>query len=211
MQPFAGPSRPRLPPSRPAASASPFSSPTLSPTHSTLSVTPLVISPTSSSSTSQQRPLKSQIPGLPRRLLVPTSVPKCTGANEDAGETQSRPGSALGKHSHGHGHGHGHGKSNRSRANSAPPEPAQDPLSAVHRWFHFESNFEVVEENLQLVGYQIYAVEKWCAALVIHMPVLSLSLKRLLPQDRRPQEVDRAFVCVHGRPERQGLHHSSCV
>lgn len=164
MQPSAGPSRPRLPPSRPVALASPFSSPTLAPTHSTLSVTPLVISPTSSSSTSQQRTLKSQIPGLPRRLLVPTSVPKCTGVNdEDGGAVQSRPGSALGKHAHGH--GHGHGKSNRSRANSAPPEPAQDPLSAVHRWFDFESNFEVVEENLQLVGYQIYAVEKWCAAL----------------------------------------------
>lgn len=159
MQPSAGPSRPRLPPYRPATS--PFSSPTLSPTHSTLSVTPLVISPTSSS-TSQQRPLKSQIPGLPRRLLVPTSVPKCTGANEDAGAAQSRPGSALGKHSYAH--GHGHGKSSRSRANSAPPEPAQHPLSAVHRWFDFESNFEVVEENLQLVGYQIYAVEKWCAS-----------------------------------------------
>lgn len=82
---------------------------------------------------------------------------------------QSRPGSALGKHAHGH--GHGHGKSNRSRANSTPPEPAQDPLSAVHRWFDFESNFEVVEENLQLVGYQIYAVEKWCAPSPSHSHV----------------------------------------
>lgn len=156
MQPFAGPSRTH-PPSR---ATSPAASPTLLPTSSALSITPLVISPTSST-LSHHKPLKSQIPAIPRRLLVPTSVPNCPDADAEPelDRTTSRPGSALGKYrTHAFGH---YGKSGRARAGSAPPEPTTSLLGSVHRWFEFESNFEVVEENLQLIGYQIYAVEPW--------------------------------------------------
>ncbi|THH10221.1 hypothetical protein EW145_g1459 [Phellinidium pouzarii] len=115
------------------ADPSRLSSPPLSPT----------LSASSASYFSPTRPhqLKSQIPGLPRRLLVPT----CS-VSYPPPRPLERPVKAK----------------VRPRAYSAPPQPL--PATSKdneQRYFDFDCRFQVVEENVRLSGYQIFAVEKW--------------------------------------------------
>ncbi|KAL5530150.1 hypothetical protein ACEPAF_6407 [Sanghuangporus sanghuang] len=129
--------KPRL---RSDAANTPPISPPLSPTVSSSSVSPY--SPVHR----RTQPPKSQIPGLPRRLLVPTSCPKRVAPDLQLRPVKSKTSS---------------NRLTRSRADSAPPEPAQTEVRDQRRWFNCDSRFEVVEEDVKIAGYQIFAVEKW--------------------------------------------------
>ena len=124
------------------------------------------ISPTvSSSSVSRYSPVhhrtqppKSQIPSLPRRLLVPTSCSKrvvqCPQLRPVKSKTSSN-------------------RLTRSRADSAPPDFVQAEVRDQRRWFNCNSRFEVVEEDVKIAGYQIFAVEKWCVRGYAQLPTCS--------------------------------------
>ncbi|KAI5124996.1 hypothetical protein M0805_007420 [Coniferiporia weirii] len=90
------------------------------------------------------RPLKSQIPGLPRRLLVPAYSTTCLALNSADQPVRSKQ---------------GNGRPTRPRANSAPPESVQPPKNAP--FSDFDCRFQVAEQNIRLSGYQLFAVEKW--------------------------------------------------
>lgn len=122
-------------PYRQRSVTSPYSSPPLSPTLSASSLT--------RTSTSIPRFLASHS-YAPRRLLVPTSCPKPTT------ELCTRPVKAK-TSSH---------KLSRSRADSTSQELPTEPKDE-RKWLDTTSLFEVVEENIRLSGYQIFAVEKW--------------------------------------------------
>lgn len=87
--------------------------------------------------------LKSQIPDVPLRLLVPTSAAKCS--------VESPP-LVKGKTTN--------ARLGRPRSDSAAPSIVMAPKDE-RLWFDFQCRFDVVQENVQLSGYQIYAVEKW--------------------------------------------------
>lgn len=158
------------------------------------------------------QPLKSQIPSVPRRLLVPTrgrlptdglvgssnsstgalpmSPPSLGGPDGASGRTgrHSRLGSAsfnpeatpgsVGSPAVRSSRSSITSRLGRPRSDSAPLEAAAaaQGVTAVSmsltssgtarereekRWPCDGKKFEVVEESVQLVGYQIYAVEKW--------------------------------------------------
>lgn len=121
-------------------SASPPTSPPLSPTVSSSSVSR--VSPIQR----RTQPLKSQIPSLPKRLLVPTSCSKPTLPDLELRPVKSKSSS---------------NRITRGRADSAPPEPLQYGFRDERRWFNSDVQFEVVEEDVKISGYQIFAVEKW--------------------------------------------------
>lgn len=142
---------------RARASTSPPTSPTFSRMTTATSAFPLRHPHTESPH------LKSLIPHVPRRLLVPTFVPKCPTPplSLDHGTTATKT-SRLS------------GKLTRARADSAPPQqtdasrqqpsPQRSRRNSKERekWLDTDCRFEIIEEDLQLIGYQIYAVEKWC-------------------------------------------------
>ncbi|KLO06904.1 hypothetical protein SCHPADRAFT_860844 [Schizopora paradoxa] len=162
------------------------------------------------------QPLKSQIPSVPRRLLVPTRgrlptdvLPGTSGFNSSTGILPISPPNAGGPDGVASGRTSRHSRwgsasfnpeatpgsagsppvrSSRSsitsrlgrpRSDSAPldaPPAAAQGAGAISmawsssgtakeseekRWLCHGKKFEVVEEDVQLVGYQIYAVEKW--------------------------------------------------
>ncbi|KAH8118294.1 hypothetical protein DFH11DRAFT_1723223 [Phellopilus nigrolimitatus] len=116
---------------------SPSSSPPLSPTRSSSSfsgISPVV---------SRLQPLKPQIPGVPRRLLVPTS-----STERATPYAPVRP--VKGKSSN--------VKLGRSQSELVSPDSQSKD---ERRWFNTDYRYEVAEEDVQLSGYQIYAVEKW--------------------------------------------------
>jgi hypothetical protein len=59
--------------------------------------------------------------------------------------------------------GHANSRLSRSRHMSIPTislEPETNPWNASH-WFNSPCKFEVVREQMEISGYQLYAVEKW--------------------------------------------------
>lgn len=55
----------------------------------------------------------------------------------------------------------------RSESNNFPSSP--DPSAALAYgadWVGFTSKFEVVEDQVEMEGYQVYAVEKWQVHIV---------------------------------------------
>jgi hypothetical protein len=74
-------------------------------------------------------------------------------------------------------------RSSRTRLVSPPPQPPPDPrepyLTTGQVWLGKNANFEIVQDQLQLEGFQLFAVEKWfvlqstslpCSLRAQHMP-----------------------------------------
>ncbi|KAI0352939.1 hypothetical protein OH77DRAFT_1459472 [Trametes cingulata] len=87
----------------------------------------------------------------PKRLLLPT-----VRAVRPSGSSPRFPAKAYG------------GKTGRTRAGSisvnVSPEPPERVPSGASDWLPGGEKFEIVEEQLELEGFQIYAVEKWMVA-----------------------------------------------
>jgi hypothetical protein len=84
-----------------------------------------------------------------KRLLIPT-VRRPTDGNSP--RLASKPASRVARSTSG----------SPSHHSSPDPGATQRPLTSVGKeWFGVDCRFEILEE-LELEGYQIYAVEKWC-------------------------------------------------
>jgi len=64
--------------------------------------------------------------------------------------------------------------SRSSRTRLVLPQPPQDPqdpsLTTGQLWLGKNSNFEIVQDQLQLEGFQLFAVEKWLVLLSSYLP-----------------------------------------
>ncbi|TDL29498.1 hypothetical protein BD410DRAFT_833795 [Rickenella mellea] len=102
-----------------------------------------------------------------RRLLVPTSRPHRVPTVPSPRQTRKS----------------NTGRLMRARAESLPPEVSQSPASTANRWFFDNAcKFEVVQDELVIDGYQIYAVEKWIAQRT--RPVTLLTIYTGDPKDK---------------------------
>ena len=102
--------------------------------------------------------------GPPRRLLIPTvrhSRHPASALPSPRAPIQKSPQSKL----------------SRSRASSVAPgvQPSTESntVCGVDDWIGCGSKLEVVQENVVLEGYQLYAVEKWYVSYVIDHQALS--------------------------------------
>jgi hypothetical protein len=101
-------------------------------------------------------------PALPRKVLLMPTVrrPRVSVAPAHV------PRPARFRH-------HASPKMSRTKQMSLPsvvlePEALGNPLDASH-WFNTPRKFEVVTEHLELSGFQLYAVEKWCVVLSVRL------------------------------------------
>ncbi|KAH8105824.1 hypothetical protein BXZ70DRAFT_966334, partial [Cristinia sonorae] len=94
----------------------------------------------------------------PRRLLMPTvrhpRPTHTTALSSPKGSSQKSPQSS---------------RLSRSRASSVSPSVPTSPdpssLPVNDDWIGGGCTFEVVQDNIELEGYQLYAVEKWCVVV----------------------------------------------
>ncbi|THH06359.1 hypothetical protein EW146_g9636, partial [Bondarzewia mesenterica] len=73
----------------------------------------------------------------------------------------------------------------RSRSTSvslSPPEPSQQSVDVGLEWFGLSCRFEIAQEQIEIEGYQIYAVEKWVTER--SRPVITLTVYTGDPKHR---------------------------
>ncbi|CDO75604.1 hypothetical protein BN946_scf184858.g44 [Trametes cinnabarina] len=84
----------------------------------------------------------------------------------------------------------------RSRTGSvsanASPDPQERPTYNAASWFPGGEKFEIVEEQLELEGFQIYAVEKWCA----WQGAWEDAMRALRRDGARPKETEKGVLMV---------------
>lgn len=68
-------------------------------------------------------------------------------------------------------------------------------------WVSALGKMHIVEEQLELRGYQMYAVEKWCARLLL---LLSIFEELSGVQGSGERQAGQCYICIYWRPQAQG-------
>jgi hypothetical protein len=91
-------------------------------------------------------------------------------------------------------------RSSRTRLVSPPPEPPEPSLTTGQLWLGKNANFEIVQDHLQLDGFQLFAVEKW---FVLLSPSF-LAPSEHINQGHGEDTAHHDFDCLHRKSPPQG-------
>lgn len=91
-------------------------------------------------------------------------------------------------------------RSSRTRLVSPPPEHPEPSLTTGQLWLGKNANFEIVHDQLQLDGFQLFAVEKWFVLLSSSF----LAPREHMNQGHGEDQAHHNFDCLHRKSPPQG-------
>ena len=91
-------------------------------------------------------------------------------------------------------------RSSRTRLVSPPPDPPDTYVTTGQLWLGKNANFEIVQDQLQLDGFQLFAVEKW----FVLRSSSSLAPCEHMNQGHGAVKANYNFDCLHRKSPSQG-------